>query len=311
MNLTQAFPIGMVASTVCLLTGTISKQPLLRGLGEIVTLGAISRKIIVNQKQLTLLTKNNTCLQAKLSDAECELNKLDKKVKIQNTCQRLYLSKIEKLQHQQKVIAGNITQLQKKLENKTVPKSENNLNNSQKLPVKFLSNTRTSVTRVYIDGNNLSFALDRLQIEVDYNALLIELSQYATATTFKYYTGVHFPMTEGQKQFRSYLEGLHYEVIGLPILPRPDSNTVKTVGDDVKIVVDMLGEVKQQDRVILLSGDGDFVPAIAELQRRGAEVTVIAKKGMLSQQLSEIADVVIFLDDIQYQIAKYTKLSVA
>jgi uncharacterized LabA/DUF88 family protein len=118
-------------------------------------------------------------------------------------------------------------------------------------------------------------------------------------------------MTEGQKQFRSYLEGLHYEVIGLPILPRPDSNTVKTVGDDVKILVDMLGEVKQQDRVILLSGDGDFVPALAELQRRGAEVTVIAKKGMLSQQLSEIADDVIFLDDIQYQIAKYTKLSVA
>ena len=60
-----------------------------------------------------------------------------------------------------------------------------------------------------------------------------------------------------------------------------------------------------------MSGDGDFVPAIAELQRRGAKVTVIAKKGMLSQQLSEIADDVIFLDDLQYQIAKYTKLSVA
>ncbi|MDF5722347.1 MAG: hypothetical protein PUP91_18035 [Rhizonema sp. PD37] len=47
------------------------------------------------------------------------------------------------------------------------------------------------------------------------------------------------------------------------------------------------------------------------LQRRGAEVTVIAKKGMLSQQLSEIADDVIFLDDLQYKIAKYTKLSIA
>jgi uncharacterized LabA/DUF88 family protein len=313
------FPIIIATSTACILTGTISKQPLLRGLGEIGVLGAISRKIIVkqqqldtsNQKQLSLLIKENICLQAKLSDAECELNKLEKKVKTQNTCQRLYLSKIDKLQHQQKVIVGNLARLQEKLENKTAPKSENQRQIAQKSPVKPLTNTQTSVTRVYIDGNNLSFALDNLQIEVDYNALRVELSQNATATDFKYYTGTHFPMSEGQKRFISYLESLRYQVIALPILPRPDSNTSKTVGDDVKIVVDMLGEVKQQDKVILVSGDGDFIPAISEIQRRGAEVTVVAKKGMLSQQLSEIADDVIFLDDIQYQIAKYTKLKVA
>ena len=319
MKVVQEFPIVLVTSTVCILTGTISKQPLVRGLGEIAVLGVISRKIIVkqqqlyatNQKQLTLLTKENIGLQAKLSDAQCELDKLEKKVKIQNTCQRLYLSKIDKLQHQQKVIFGNIAQLQEKLENKAAPKSENNRQISQQASVKLLPDNNKSVTRVYIDGNNLSFALDSLQIEVDYNALRVELSQNATATTFKYYTGVHSPMSEGQKRFVCYLQGLRYEVIGLPILPRHHSNTFKTVGDDVKIVVDMLGEVKQQDKVILVSGDGDFIPAISEIQRRGAKVTVVAKKNMLSQQLPEIADDVIFLDDIQYEIAKYTKLNVA
>lgn len=319
MNFTQAFPITIVASTMCLLTGTVSKQPLLRGLGEIAALGAVSRKMIVkqqeldasNQKQLTLLNKENNFLHAKLSDTQNELNKLDKKVKTQNTCQRLYISKIDKLQHQQKVLVGNIAQLQEKLDKKTIPLSENNQKKFQKLSVKSLPTTQTSVTRVYIDGNNFSFALNDLQIEADYNALRVELSQDATASTFKYYTGVYSPMTEGQKRFISYLSGIRYEVIGLPILPRPDSHTLKTVGDDVKIAVDMLMEVKQHDRVILVSGDGDFVPAIAELKRRGAEVTVIAKKGMLSQQLSEIADDVIFLDDLQYKIAKYTKLSVA
>jgi hypothetical protein len=40
-------------------------------------------------------------------------------------------------------------------------------------------------------------------------------------------------------------------------------------------------------------------------------VTVVAKQGMLSQHLAEIVDDVIFLDDIQYHIAKYQKLSVA
>ncbi len=319
MKFPQAFPITIIASTVCLLTGTVGKQALLRELGEISALGVISRKIIVkqqqlnadNQKQLTLLTNENTCWQAKLSDTQNELNKLEKKVKTQNTCQRLYLSKIDKLQHQQKVLVGNIAQLQEKLEKKTVSLSENHLKKLQKLSVKSLPDIQTSVTRVYIDGNNFSFALNDLQIEADYNALRVELSQDATTTTFKYYTGVYSPMTEGQKRFTSYLSGIRYEVIGLPILPRPNSNILKTVGDDVKIAVDMLMEVKQQDRVILVSGDGDFVPAIAELKRRGAEVTVIAKKGMLSQQLSEIADDVIFLDDLQYKIAKYTKLSIA
>jgi len=319
MKLTPGFPTIVITSITCILTGTISRQPLLRGLGEIAALGAISRKIIVkqheidanNQKQLTVLTKENICLQAQLSEAQCELNKLEKKVKIQNTCQRLYLSKIDKIQHQQKVMVGNIAQLQQNLSNKTAPQSEKSRQISQKSSVKSLPDTQTLMTRVYIDGNNLSFALNSLEIEVDYNALRVELSQNATATTFKYYTGVHSPMSEGQNRFISYLERLRYEVIGLPILLRHDSNILKTVGDDVKITVDMLGEVKQQDKVILVSGDGDFIPAICELQRRGAEVTVVAKKGMLSQQLSEIADDVIFLDDIQYQIAKYTKLSVA
>ncbi|GAA6622090.1 NYN domain-containing protein [Scytonema sp. NUACC26] len=323
MKPTQVFPIAMAASIACILTGSISKQPLLRGLGEIAALGVISIKIIVNQsqsdvnnqKQLTLLTKENTSLQVKLADAQSELDKLEKKVKTQNTCQRLYISKIDKLQHQQKVIVGNLAQLREKLENKTVHQSENQPKNSQKpfqpLSVKSLPDSQTSVTRVYIDGNNLSFALDSLQIEVDYDALRVELSQNTTATTFKYYTGVFSPMTEGQKRFMSYLEHLRYEAIGLPILPRPESRSVKTVGDDVKIVVDMLREVKQQDKVILVSGDGDFIPAISEIQRRGAAVTVVAKKGMLSQQLSEIADDVILLDDIQYKIAKFTKVNVA
>ena len=322
MKRTQLFPIALAASTACILIGTINKQPLFRTLGEITVLGAISRDIIIkqqrlnvnNQQQLTSLTKENTCLQNKLSNTKDELNKLEKKIKIQNTVQRLYLSKIDKLQHKQKVIVGNIAQLQEKLENKAVSKSEKyskNNRNNHKLPIAYLPNTQESVTRVYIDGNNFSFALDSLQIDADYNALRIELSQNATATTFKYYTGIYSPITEGQKRFISYLEHLGYEVTGLPILPRADSNTFKTVGDDIKIAVDMLREVKQQDKVILVSGDGDFVPAIAEIQRRGAEVTVVAKKSMLSQQLSQIANNVIFLDNIKYRIAKYTKLNVA
>ena len=350
MKITQTLPITIAASTLCILIGTISKQPLLRRLGEVTALGTISTKVITKQqrldasqqKQIILLARENTSLENQLSYAENELNQLTKKVKFQDTRNRIYLSHIEKLQHQQKMTSANLAKLEEKLEsqtldNKTFIPSEvspqkvknkkltskkqskkqsrkshkTSQDNSDKYSVKDFAHTQKPVTRVYIDGNNFSFAVESLKIEVDYNALLIELSQNAIATTFKYYTGIHSEITEGQKRFVSYLEDLRYEVIGLPILPRPDSNNFKTVGDDVKIAVDMLGEVKPQDRIILVSGDGDFIPAITKLQGRGVKVTVVAKKSMLSKQLAAIADDVIFLDDIKYTIARHRKLNVA
>jgi hypothetical protein len=161
MKATQVFPIVIFISIVSILTGTISKQPLLRGLGEIALLGAISRRILVkqqqldiqSQKQLTLLIKENTSLQTKLSDTEYELNKLDQKVRVQNTCQRLYLSKIDKLQHQQKIIAGNLTQLQHKLDHQTASKFENNRQISQALSVTSLWRSETE----FLSRRSLNF----------------------------------------------------------------------------------------------------------------------------------------------------------
>lgn len=54
MKLTPLFSTTLVASTALVLTGTINKQPLLRTIGEITALGAISQKIIKKQQKINV-----------------------------------------------------------------------------------------------------------------------------------------------------------------------------------------------------------------------------------------------------------------
>ncbi|QKQ73466.1 NYN domain-containing protein [Nostoc sp. TCL240-02] len=322
MKLAKAISLTAGLSAACIITGLIIKQPMLKSLGKVTALGAISIGVIVKlnsakadkERQLAAFKQEKTSQQHKFEKTQNELNKLGKKFQTQDTRQRLHLANVQKLQHQQKVILATVTSLEKKLdfyEKAASQKAENLKDNFNKNSVKPVIESQESITRVYIDGNNLSFAVDGLQIELDYDALRIELSQDTSRTNFKYYTGIHSPMNDGQRRFIDYLKYQRYEVIGLPISARPDSKTFKTVGDDVKIAVDMIREVKKGDDVILVSGDGDFIPVVEEIQCRGVKVTVVAKKSMLSEQLSKIADEVIYLDDIQYKLAKYRKFDAA
>lgn len=322
IKLTKAITVTSGISVGCMITGSFINQPVLQDIGKLAGLGAISTGVLLKihsldaekQKQFSRFQQENVCLQAKLTKTQVELNKLEKKFQTQNTRQRLSLSNIQKLEHQQKLLLKTVSNFEKQLANTTKPAVSKSTNVASKFnsgSVQTLVISSEPITRVYIDGNNLSFAVDSLQIELDYDALRIELSQNAVRTSFKYYTGVHSPISEGQQRFLNYLTHLRYEVIELPILARPDHQTFKTVGDDVKIVVDMMREVKNEDHVILVSGDGDFIPSVTDFQRRGVKVTVVAKKKMLSDQLAQMADAVIYLDDIQYKIAKYRKFDVA
>jgi uncharacterized LabA/DUF88 family protein len=247
-------------------------------------------------------------LQAQLTQGNSRSQALEKKLGCCYSAQRLYLAKIDKLQHQQKGVLTTISQLQGQVAAVAKPAA---VEVDRSMPLKFAATVPKPVTRVYIDGNNLNFAIAELPIEINYQALQIELSRMAQTTTFKYYMGLREEVSEGQRRFMEYLGGLRYEVVTLPVVYRSNSDSFKTVGDDVRLAIDMLGEVNAGDRVILVSGDGDFGPVVEAVQRRGALVTVVGKRGMLSQQLAAIANELVLLDDIQDRIARYTKLNVA
>ena len=167
-----------------------------------------------------------------------------------------------------------------------------------------------SVTRIYIDGNNLGFSAKEMNIDVDFQALQLLLIPQTGRATFNYYTGITSNATSSQKYFISCLEKYGYKVALLPIVHFKDG-TAKTVGDDMSMGIDIVEDSQIGDRVIIVSGDGDFVPVVKKIQDKGIKATVVAYKKNTSHDLRHIADDFIDLDPVKYQIAKHTKLTIA
>ncbi len=341
--------LSLAVSTGLTLAGSIFKQPALiaTGLGVV---GAGSVVVVLNKQNQEALDKheqlhkylselqientalksqfgelseghrraqkNQDSLQLAIASAQTKLEKLEKRVKTHHSSQRLQVAAIQKLQHSVKVNSSalavcetQITKLrenQKTVQNQSLPSASP----SPQQSVTITSQTTESVTRIYVDGNNLKFAIDKLNIVLDYLALQVELGQDASSLVFKYYTGCHFSLTREKQRFFNYLNHLGYQIVRLPLLHREDGSW-KTVGDDIQIATDMMKEVKSGDAVILITGDGDFVPVVREVQSRGAKVTVVAHPTMIYHQLRNCADDFISLDAIKYKVAKQTKLNVA
>lgn len=77
-----------------------------------------------------------------------------------------------------------------------------------------------------------------------------------------------------------------------------NSYIVKSKGVDIQLTVDILNHVHSNnvDTVLLLSGDGDFLPVISEVQRCGKQCWVYAFSEGLSPELQYVPDKFICLD---------------
>lgn len=212
-------------------------------------------------------------IKQELKEIEELTTKVDKKVKTVHTSNRLLVSSNQKGQRQLKIL----TLQQQKLELLLSPTTNLQPVKVEEKPHFLLLPTKEkSVTYVYIDGNNLKKTAQGLELEIDWKALkseLFELGQ-GTAAQLKYYTGVHNRPSPRQKQHLSHLQDLNYQTTLCPIANRGNGKC-KTIGDDLAICMDAMEDVKTGDRVILVSGDGDFTGLVKKLIARGAKVTVI------------------------------------
>lgn len=106
-------------------------------------------------------------------------------------------------------------------------------------------------------------------------------------------------------QFRrqqSFLEKLQYngiKVTALPLRKRPNGDLYEK-GVDVHLVTDLLqlGFKDAYDVAVVVSGDGDFVPAIEAVMALGKRVEVAAFRGSKSANIHKNCDQFYFLDEI-------------
>ena len=307
MMIKKLLQAGITIAGLTVAGGAIAKKPLLIHAGMNVGLSAgIGHLVAKQDRQKQSVAIAST--QPDLSTIEAILAKHQKQLKEQCTRQNLTLSKVSKLDRKQKVTAIAISQQVDKLielaEDNTAKKSAKVT--QIKKPVK-LTSIRQPVTRIYVDGNNLSCTAREMEIDIDYKALRLYLME--GKSEFNYYRGVAQNPTLAHQRFVGSLEKYGYRVTQLPVVRFADG-TVKTIGDDMTMGMDVLEESRKGDRVILVTGDGDFLPVVKRIQAKGVKVTVVGRRANTSSELRYLADDYLDLEAIKYQIAVHTKLSI-
>ncbi len=147
---------------------------------------------------------------------------------------------------------------------------------------------------VFVDVQNMYYSARYMyNSKVNFKALLQDAVQGRTLVRAIAY--VIRTEDVGREEFFKVLENLGYEVKGKDIQVFVDGSKK---GDwDIGIAMDMIELAPRLDTLVLISGDGDFIPLVEHLQRAlGCRVEVIAFGKSASGKLKEAANNFIDLD---------------
>jgi uncharacterized LabA/DUF88 family protein len=164
---------------------------------------------------------------------------------------------------------------------------------------------------LFIDGPNLHASAKALAFDIDFKRLLEEFRKRGLLTRAFYYT----TLMEDQdySPIRPLVDWLDYN--GFSLVTKPAKEYVDREGRKrwrgdmhVELAVDLMELAPRIDHAVLFSGDADFVPAVAAVQRRGVRVTVVATvKGQgatAGDELRRQADAFIDLADLTDMIGR-------
>jgi uncharacterized LabA/DUF88 family protein len=153
---------------------------------------------------------------------------------------------------------------------------------------------------VFVDVANIFYAAKAAGVDIDYVTLLKTATAGRDFVRAYAYTGLD-PENENQRQFHSFLARSGYKVVSKDIRKYGDGKVKANL--DIELVVDMMRTAQNLDIAVVVSGDGDFAPAIRAVQQMGVRVEVISFRGNTSSDLMDVADT--FIDITQ--IAKVEK----
>lgn len=158
---------------------------------------------------------------------------------------------------------------------------------------------------LFIDGANLYSAAKALGFDMDYKKLLQEFRRHGQFIRAKYYTAL---LDEQDfSPIRPLVDWLDYN--GYSVVTKPAREYTDAAGRrrikgnmDVEITVDLMEAAAHLTHAFLFSGDGDFVPVVEALQRKGVRVTVVStmrsQPSMVADDLRRQADTFLDLTEI-------------
>ena len=149
---------------------------------------------------------------------------------------------------------------------------------------------------MFIDGSNVHATSLATGMFIDYDKLLAYFRERYHIVRPYFYT--HISSQSNVGKLVEYLTHNEYEVRSKPAKEIYDSSTgeTKIKGNvDIEMAVDMISFAPRLDRVILFSGDGDFVPVVEHIKRLQVRVTVVSSRKsrpapMIAEELRRAAD---------------------
>ncbi len=140
---------------------------------------------------------------------------------------------------------------------------------------------------VFVDVANIFYAAKAAGVDIDYVLLLKAATAGRDLVRAYAYTGLD-PDNENQRNFHAFLARHDFRVVSKDIRKYGDGKVKANL--DIELVVDMMKTARNLDVAVVVSGDGDFAPAIRAVQEMGVRVEVISFRGNTSSDLMDVAD---------------------
>ncbi len=151
---------------------------------------------------------------------------------------------------------------------------------------------------VYIDVQNLQATFEKFNQHVRYDKFLDYLrNKYGEP--FKAVCFVPYnPEDQHRKRLIDALALMGYRVVTKQIKHLPDGSVKANM--DLEICLEVIKASNYLETIILVTGDGDFVPLVEELNRKGCRVITIGPmKGATSLELIRVSDEYYNLNEIE------------
>ncbi|MEA3294383.1 MAG: NYN domain-containing protein [Euryarchaeota archaeon] len=152
---------------------------------------------------------------------------------------------------------------------------------------------------MFIDGANIFHGCRNFQknYKIDYVKVRQELTKDYDLIRAYFYEGID-PEDESKRSFHSALQKQGFHIESRHLLKRNGGFQEK--GIDVMLTTELLTHAFKDnfDVAVIMSGDQDYIVALNEVKREGKKIVLASFKNSFSKDIQEIADEVIFIDDI-------------
>ncbi len=167
--------------------------------------------------------------------------------------------------------------------------------------------------KIYIDGSNTFHAQKKLGWRIDWLKVRKLISQQYEIIEFRYYAGVK----DGDLSMKSFLKYLGH--VGIQVLTKPLKKIKIPVSDiksgieeekwiykanfDVEITVDILLGLNGTNKIIIFSGDSDFIYLASRIKIQGRAVEFITSRKTVAWEIRKISGAkVMYFEDFKDDI---------